>query len=106
MIVSLTEINGTKNKSASTSTSTNGPGCLALAEWQLTALQLSLVKMLECRLWVDCDNSPLPKAVIHYWRNRIGIGGRQRIGTGGCFQSEWLAVFGRNTHTGGAQREC
>ena len=51
--------------------------------------------------WVDCDNPPLPKAVIHYWRNRIGIGGRQRIGTGGCFQSKWLAVFGRNTRTGG-----
>jgi len=24
---------------------------------------------------VDCDNSPRPKAAIHYWRNRIGMGG-------------------------------
>jgi hypothetical protein len=23
-------------------------------------------------LWVDCDNSPLPKAAIPFWRNRIG----------------------------------
>ncbi len=28
-----------------------------------------------CLLGIDSDNSPLPKAVIHYWRNRIGIGG-------------------------------
>ena len=24
---------------------------------------------------VDYDNSPLPKAAIHYWRNRNGMGG-------------------------------
>ena len=24
---------------------------------------------------VDSDNSPLPKAGVHYWRNRIGTGG-------------------------------
>ncbi|MDP2392923.1 MAG: hypothetical protein Q8M21_06685, partial [Methylococcaceae bacterium] len=30
----------------------------------------------ESQVWVDCDNSPRPKAAIHYWRNRIGMGGR------------------------------
>ena len=50
-----------------------------------------------CQKRVGCDNSPLPKAAIHYWRNHIGIGGRQCIGIGGCFKSECLAVFGRNT---------
>jgi hypothetical protein len=29
----------------------------------------------EWQKWVDGANSPLPKAVIHYWRRRIGVGG-------------------------------
>jgi hypothetical protein len=32
---------------------------------------------------IDCDNSMLPKAAIHYWRSRIGIGG----GSGGNLHS-------------------
>jgi len=27
------------------------------------------------QLGVGCDNSPRPKAAIHYWRNRIGMVG-------------------------------
>lgn len=38
------------------------------------------------REWVDCDNSQLPKALIRYWRNHIGIGGGFATVIGGCFQ--------------------
>jgi hypothetical protein len=41
------------------------------------------LKKLDRRVWVDCDNSLLPKAVILYWCNHIGMGGGFAIGSHG-----------------------
>jgi hypothetical protein len=57
----------------------------------------------EWQKWVGCDNSPLPKAVIHYWRNRIGFGDQQSIGTGGWFGVEYAHGYGEHFP---AQSQC
>lgn len=59
-------------------------------------LQTQPTCFVDCQQRVDCNNSPLPKVVIHYLRNRLGVVAVLRLESVADNQSEKVAVFNRD----------